>query len=132
MKYFLSFFLNLTLPFSVYSQDLGTELSMAVKEIVQNSQCASCHTENRLTTKPAALRVFNLSKDNWSQGMSMAQMERLTWSLTGASPEEIREMAGEDVDIRPLKEHEKAILNRFMAFEREKRRNNPLYEILNF
>lgn len=124
----LIIFLNLCffVHFKIDAQPIQYKrLNAEALTIVKQSQCASCHTENLSTTKPAALQIFNLSRDNWAGRMEINHLERLVWSLKGASLEEIRAMAG-DIELDPLDNYQKSVLTDFLELEKSRREQDPL------
>ena len=49
-------------------------LRKEVREIIRPS-CGSCHTSTLPTAKPKAVAVFDLKSDDWSAGMTAAQLK---------------------------------------------------------
>ena len=126
MKTFI-FILSLALFPLTHAQPIQYKrLNTEALKIVKNTACATCHTENLPTTKPDALNIFNLSNENWAGNMEVPHLERLVWSLKGANLDEIRAMAGEDIEIKPLNDDQKQVLDDFLALEKERRQKDPL------
>jgi hypothetical protein len=46
-----------------------------VREIIR-PECGSCHTSTLPTSKPGAVRVFDLVKSDWQEGMTSEQLEK--------------------------------------------------------
>ena len=55
-------------------------LSDEVREIIR-PDCGSCHTSILPTAKPGAVRVFDLVKSDWQEGMTFEQLEKFKGRL---------------------------------------------------
>ncbi len=64
-------------PIEPYNHDLKRE---EARNLVKN-QCGHCHTPNSPTAIPKALKVFSLSDANWTQHMSIRQLDRALWMM---------------------------------------------------
>jgi hypothetical protein len=51
----------------------SSQLDAAVRQLVEE-RCGRCHNSTRETAKPAALKVFDLNKDNWTASMADRQL----------------------------------------------------------
>ncbi|MBL8954455.1 MAG: hypothetical protein JNK82_26995 [Myxococcaceae bacterium] len=56
------------------------ELREQARTLLQ-AECGSCHTRGLETAKPKALAVFDLTRSEFADGMTLEQLESAQWRL---------------------------------------------------
>lgn len=108
------------------SQALAPDLKQArdsVRQIIQRTRCASCHTPGP-EAREKALEVYNLSSNIWSSTLNNDQLNTLGWILSSGSDEEIREIGSHPEDVQ-LDAKERAAIKSFVEKELKFRQRHP-------
>ncbi|MEX0736068.1 MAG: hypothetical protein WD182_01405 [Bacteroidota bacterium] len=83
-------------------------LTNAIRELIR-PDCGSCHTASLPTAKTAALEVFDLDKEAWSESMTVEQLESFGRRLRGNKNDTLRVRAAafvaEQIEEREQKTH---------------------------
>lgn len=83
-----------------------------VKELAAGA-CGSCHTSGLETSKPAALKVFDLNDSDWMKNMNEIQLsrtfiQRLGFTVQKKDRETVTDCLGEELYLRKNKNVKKA------------------------
>jgi hypothetical protein len=105
-------------------------LRLQTKDILLTKHCFNCHSPEGKRPLAKAMKIYDLSKDNWYTMMTDRQLNEFKRRiLEKMSPEEIGAMGG-DLKETPLSKRERQVIKRFVEMELANRKAKPLERAL--
>lgn len=100
------------------------------KGLLQSRHCYNCHSPQGRRPLAGAMKVYNLSKEDWFSTMSDRQLKEFQRRmLTHLNPDELNEMGG-DPNETPLLPREARIVSDWVEAELASRHPNSLRQLL--
>ncbi len=79
-------------------------LPNSVREIIRPT-CSKCHDSSLSTAVPAALKIFDVTKDNWNETMSTKHLHSFKDRLTGLNEDDRKIVENFVVEQLLLRQH---------------------------